>query len=119
PAGLPMLRVDREHTTRALRHLLENAGKYSPAGTAVRVRAEAAGPRVRIIVADAGPGIAPSEQSLIFNKFFRGADHRHRITGSGMGLAIAKALVEAQAGQIGVSSSPAGSTFYVALPACP
>lgn len=117
PDNLPLLRVDREHTIRALRHLLENAGKYSPPGTKVRIRAEAARHNVRITVSDAGPGIKPAEQSLIFNKFFRGADYRHRITGSGMGLSIAKALIEAQAGQIGVTSSPAGTTFYIALPA--
>ena len=115
--NLPLLRVDREHTTRALRHLLENAGKYSPPGTKVRIRAEAAGLHVRISVSDAGPGIKPDEQRLIFNKFFRGSDHRHRSTGSGMGLSIAKALIEAQAGQIAVTSSPAGTTFYIALPA--
>jgi K+-sensing histidine kinase KdpD len=117
PERVPRVRVDREQTTRALRHLLENAGKYSPAGTAVRIRAEAAGSQVRIAVSDAGPGIEPKEQSLVFNKFFRGAGHRHRTPGSGMGLAIAKALVEAQAGQIGVSSSPSGTTFFIVLPA--
>jgi two-component system, OmpR family, sensor histidine kinase KdpD len=115
--GLPRLRADRQRTAQALRHLLENAGKYSAPGTPVHVRAEAEPNAVRISVIDHGQGIAPGEEKLIFDKFFRGASQRHSVTGSGMGLAIAKVLVEAQAGQIGVNSTPgAGSVFYLRLP---
>jgi two-component system sensor histidine kinase KdpD len=75
--------------------LLENAAKYSPAETPITITAEPAGKMVSISVADRGPGIDDMEQSLIFEKFYRGRDQRYRIQGTGMGLAIAKAIVEA------------------------
>jgi two-component system, OmpR family, sensor histidine kinase KdpD len=118
PDGTLRMRADRERTAQALRCLLENAGKYSGPGTPVRIKAEPEAHAVRISVIDHGPGIAPGEEKLIFDKFFRGSEQRHRVAGSGMGLAIAKVLVEAQGGQIGVSSGPAGgSAFFLRLPA--
>jgi two-component system sensor histidine kinase KdpD len=68
-------------------------------------------------VADRGPGIDDYEQGLIFDKFYRGRDQRLRVEGTGMGLAIAKAIVEAHGGQIGVTSQLGhGSVFYFNLP---
>jgi two-component system sensor histidine kinase KdpD len=68
-------------------------------------------------VSDRGPGIDDFEQSLIFEKFYRGRDQRLRVQGTGMGLAIAKAIVEAHGGKIGLTSQPgAGSVFYFTLP---
>jgi two-component system, OmpR family, sensor histidine kinase KdpD len=113
---LPQVQIDRERTSEALRHLLENAGKYSACGTRVCVRAESEPGAIRISVIDQGPGIAPGEEALIFDKFFRGTRQHHRVRGSGMGLAIAKVIVEAQGGQIGVTSTPGGSVFYLRLP---
>lgn len=115
--GLPKVHIDPERTTQALRHLLENAGKYSPGGTPVHVRAEADPDAVRISVIDHGPGIPPGDEKLIFDKFFRGAAQRHSIAGSGMGLAIAKVLIESQGGQIGfMRAAEGGSAFYIRLP---
>ena len=68
-------------------------------------------------VADRGPGIDDFEQSLIFDKFYRGQNQRMQIQGTGMGLAIAKAIAEAHGGQIGVTSQRGhGSVFYFTLP---
>ena len=68
-------------------------------------------------VADQGPGIGDAELSLIFDKFYRGADQRYRVQGTGMGLPIAKAIVEAHGGTIGVVSQlNHGSVFSFSLP---
>jgi len=68
-------------------------------------------------VADHGPGIDEFEQGLIFEKFYRGRDLRYRVQGTGMGLAIAKAIVEAHGGTISVTSQLGhGSVFAVSLP---
>ena len=76
-----------------------------------------AGKMVRLSVADRGPGIDDMEQSLIFEKFYRGRDQRYRVQGTGMGLAIAKAIVEAHGGTIGVTSQlGSGSVFHFTVP---
>ena len=118
PESLPMVVVDEGRIAEVLVQLLENAAKYSPAGTAITVAAEAAGASVRISVADQGPGIDDMEQSLIFEKFYRGRDQRYRVQGTGMGLAIAKAIVEAHHGTIDVVSQlGSGSVFTFTVPA--
>jgi two-component system, OmpR family, sensor histidine kinase KdpD len=118
PAGLPNVRVDADRIRDVLLHLLENAAKYSPPGAPIRITAEAEGSKaVRMSVADAGAGIDDFEQTLIFDKFYRGRDQRYRIQGTGMGLAIAKAIVEAHGGQIGVvSQREHGSVFWFTVP---
>ena len=98
-------------------NLMENAAKYSPPGSPVDVTAAEDGDQVLIRVADKGPGIDPAEQSLIFEKFYRGRAQASRLPGTGMGLAISRAIVEAHRGTIGVSSTIGqGSTFTVSLP---
>jgi two-component system sensor histidine kinase KdpD len=80
------------------------------------VTADAAAGLVRVSVADAGPGIAEAEQARIFDKFYRGRRQRS-IPGTGMGLAIAKAIVEAHGGTISVASRAGqGSVFSFTLP---
>ena len=117
--GLPRIRMDKERITEVIRHLLENAAKYSPEGTRIHVTAEEAGRNVRVSVADHGPGIDDFEQSLIFEKFYRGRGQRG-IQGTGMGLPIAKAIIEAHGGSIGVTSQLGrGSVFYFSLVALP
>ena len=118
PESLPPIRVDLERIAEVLSQLLENAAKYSPAGTPITISAEPAGKMVSISVADRGPGIDDMEQSLIFEKFYRGRDQRYRVQGTGMGLAIAKAIVEAHGGTIGVTSQlGSGSVFHFTVPA--
>jgi len=118
PDSLPPVRVDLERIAEVLVQLLENAAKYSPPSTPITISAEPAGKMVCISVADRGPGIDDMEQSLIFDKFYRGRDQRYRVQGTGMGLAIAKAIVEAHGGTIGVTSQlGSGSVFHFTVPA--
>ena len=114
---LPPVRVDLERVAEVLVQLLENAVKYSPGGTPLTITAEQKGKMVSISVADRGPGIDDMEQPLVFEKFYRGRDQRYRVQGTGMGLAIAKAIVEAHGGTIGVTSQlGSGSVFYFTVP---
>jgi two-component system, OmpR family, sensor histidine kinase KdpD len=118
PESLPSVRIDLERIAEVLVQLLENAAKYSPAGTSITISAEPTGKMVDLSVADRGPGIDDMEQSLIFEKFYRGRDQRYRVQGTGMGLAIAKAIVEAHGGTIGVTSQlDSGSVFHFTVPA--
>jgi two-component system sensor histidine kinase KdpD len=117
PNNLPPVRVDIERITEVIVHLLANAGKYSPPGTPIHVTAELKDSQLITSVADHGPGIDEIEQQMIFEKFYRGRDQRMIIPGTGMGLAIAKAIVELHGGKIGVTSQVGqGSLFYFSLP---
>ncbi len=117
PAGLPAARMDSAHIKEVLVHLLENAAKYSPAGAPIRITAEAKDETLVTSIADRGPGIDDFEQSLVFEKFYRGRNQRVQVHGTGMGLAICKAIVEAHGGHLGVTSQLGhGSVFYFSLP---
>jgi two-component system sensor histidine kinase KdpD len=118
PPGLPHVFADVARAREALVHLIDNANRYSPAGQPIIVTAERSGDFVAISVADRGAGIDSLEQALIFQKFYRGKDQRYAIEGTGMGLPIAKAIVEAHGGTIGVTSQLGqGSVFTFTLPA--
>jgi len=117
PKDLPPVRMDLDRITEVLTQLLDNAGKYSPAGSPIRVMAEVRGNELVTSVADRGPGIDELEQEMIFEKFFRGRNQRMLIQGTGMGLPIAKAIVELHGGKIGLTSQlDRGSVFYFSLP---
>jgi len=117
PEGLPQVSMDQELVRRVLRHLIENAIKYSPAKTPLEIMAEVADERLLVHIADHGMGIEPSEQPFIFDKFFRGSNQRERVEGSGMGLAIAKAILTAHGGGIELKSEPGeGAIFTFWLP---
>jgi two-component system sensor histidine kinase KdpD len=117
PGDLPPVRMDLERITEVLTQLLDNATKYSPPRTPIHVTAELRGSEVLTSVADHGPGIDPMEQEMIFEKFYRGRNQRMLIQGTGMGLPIAKAIVELHGGKIGVTSQiGSGSVFYFSLP---
>ena len=114
---LPKVRMDLQRLREVLMHLLENAGKYSEPGVPIKVTSEVKGDRLVTSVADRGPGIDSFEQSLIFEKFYRGQNQRYTAPGTGMGLAIAKVIVEAHGGTIGVVSQlGSGSVFSFSLP---
>jgi two-component system sensor histidine kinase KdpD len=116
-ATLPEVRMDVQRIREVLMHLLENAGKYSEPGVPIKVTSEVKGDRLVTSVADRGPGIDSFEQSLIFEKFYRGQHQRYTAPGTGMGLAIAKVIVEAHGGTIGVVSQlGSGSVFSFSLP---
>jgi two-component system sensor histidine kinase KdpD len=117
PEDLPPVVFDFELIVNVLRQLLENAGKYSPPAAPVQISVERFDGTARINVADRGPGIDELEQALIFDKFYRGKDNRYSVQGTGMGLAIAKAVVEAHGGTISVTSQLGqGSVFSFTLP---
>jgi two-component system, OmpR family, sensor histidine kinase KdpD len=117
PNELPLVRADAERIQEVLRHLIGNAAKYSSPDTLIRISGEVKDGMISTSVADRGPGIDDFEQSRIFEKFYRGQNHRLQVQGTGMGLAIAKAIVEAHGGQIGVTSQVGhGSVFYFTLP---
>jgi two-component system sensor histidine kinase KdpD len=116
-ADLPKVRMDLARIREVLMHLLENAGKYSDPGVPIKVASEVMDDRLVTSVADRGPGIDSFEQSLIFEKFYRGQHQRYTAPGTGMGLAIAKVIVEAHGGTIGVVSQlGSGSVFSFSLP---
>jgi len=118
--SLPKVHLDRTRIVKVLLHLIENAANYSPAGTPIILSAEATGRCVMVSVADRGPGIDDLERMMIFDKFYRGESQRFRVQGTGMGLAIAKAIVEAHHGAISVTSQLGqGSVFSFTLPVSP
>jgi two-component system sensor histidine kinase KdpD len=117
PDGLPRASMDLGRITEVLVHLLENAGKYSPPETPIHVTAEQRDSEMIVSVADHGSGVDDMEQAMIFEKFYRGRKLRSTVQGTGMGLAIAKAIVELHGGKIGVISQLGrGSVFYFSLP---
>jgi two-component system sensor histidine kinase KdpD len=116
PDDLPMARFDLRRIQEVIAHLLDNAGKYAATGTPIHISAEVCDGKLRTSVADHGPGIDEFEQGLIFDKFYRGRGQR-AVHGTGMGLAICKAILEAHGGSIGVTSQLGhGSVFYFTLP---
>jgi signal transduction histidine kinase len=120
PAGEPLtVRGDRDRLAQVVGNLLSNAIKYSPDGGVVEVSATAIGDEAWIWVRDEGLGIPGGHQEQIFTKFFRGDVGRELgISGTGLGLVLARQIVEAHGGHIGFESeSGRGSTFWLQLPA--
>jgi K+-sensing histidine kinase KdpD len=119
--GLPAVRVDARAVAEVVYTLLDNAAKYSPEGTRIGVRAEGAGDgTVRLSVEDEGPGVPFELRERVFDKFFRAMrdGDASAPTGAGMGLAIAKGIVEAHGGRVWIEgvAGPSGSRVVVALP---
>ena len=121
--GLPAVRVDDRAVAEVVYTLVDNAAKYSPAGTNINVAAESTDQQtVQLSVEDEGPGIPVELRERVFDKFFRamrdGDSGTHQPSGTGMGLAIAKGIVEAHGGHIRIESNPVnrGSRVVVTLP---
>jgi two-component system sensor histidine kinase KdpD len=115
---LPPAECDPELVQQVVKHLIENAFKYSPEAAPLALSAVRKGEKIVIGVADGGAGIDEDERARIFDKFFRGRRFRFETKGTGMGLAIAKGIVEAHGEKIWVESEPGqGSAFYFSLPA--
>jgi signal transduction histidine kinase len=121
PSDSPLVQADPTHLARVVRNLLENAVKYSPQGGLIVVRGETQPQQILISIADQGIGIAPEHLNRLFEKFFRVRTDATRSTiGSGLGLPIARTIVEAHGGKIWAESEMGrGSTFYVTLPLTP
>ncbi|MBD0338244.1 MAG: CHASE3 domain-containing protein [Thermoleophilia bacterium] len=117
PDGPLVVEGDTGRLAQVFANLISNAIKYSPQGGAVDVFGEEDDGVVRIRVRDQGFGIPPEVGDQIFTKFFRGSAAAHGIPGSGLGLALARSIIEAHGGSIGFESVPGqGTTFTVALP---
>lgn len=116
-AELPSVQADPERLAQALGNLLSNAIRYTPAGGQVSVHALRADGALRIEVQDNGPGIAADEIEVIFQPFKRGKSARRFPEGMGLGLSIARDLVRAHGGELGVVSAPGeGSRFIIEIP---
>ena len=121
-AGLPAVRIDPQRIEQVLVNLLSNALRHTPEGGAVQVTIERGSDKnLMVSVGDSGPGVPAEEQSNIFERFYRidkGRARREDQAGSGLGLAVARSIVEAHGGAIGVESAPGqGARFWFALPA--
>ena len=116
PAGEVRVLADARFMSQVLVNLLSNASKYSPEGECIRLRVAEARTMVRFEVHDRGPGIPPERQAGLFDRFYR-AQPRGEQPGVGLGLAIARGIVEAHGGTIGVASEPGkGTCVWFTLP---
>jgi two-component system sensor histidine kinase KdpD len=118
PGNLPLLFLDGVLMEQVFFNLLENAGRYTPAGSHIEITARVEDKRVKIRVADNGPGLPPGTEARVFEKFFRGSistgDERR---GAGLGLAICQAIIEAHGGRISARNRPGGGAeFAISLP---
>ena len=125
PADLPPIQADADRLGQIVRNLLINALRHTPPGGTVTVTASRAGDGVQVAVADTGEGIAPEDLPRVFDRFWRADPARARSAGreqpwaggTGLGLAVAQSLVQAQGGRIWVESTPEqGSTFRFTMP---
>jgi signal transduction histidine kinase len=118
PPGVDILNMDVQRIGRVLNNLISNALQYTTQGGSVSVRVEQAVDAIRVEVSDTGKGISQEDLPHIFERFYRGDKSRNRTTGgAGLGLAIAKGIVEAHGGKIGVESTPGkGARFSFTLP---
>ncbi|MDP9310447.1 MAG: ATP-binding protein [Chloroflexota bacterium] len=118
PPSFPPVHADEERIRMVLANLLSNAVKYSPQGGVVRVGGWTEGDQALIYVSDQGVGIAPEDQQRVFERFYRVDNSLGRQTqGAGLGLYLARAIVEAHGGQLRVESQPGrGSRFIFTLP---
>ena len=116
PRDLPLVEFDATLIERVLYNLLDNAGKYTPEGTLIRVAAEASKGQLLMTVSDNGPGVPQAQREAIFEKFVRGS-RESATPGVGLGLAIGRAIVEAHRGKIWAEDNPGGGVrFAFTLP---
>jgi two-component system sensor histidine kinase KdpD len=117
PQDLPPVSADAGLIRLVIRQIVGNALKYSQGDAPIRLTARVEEDCVAVSIADRGPGIPPEEQQRIFDKYYRGQQGRDHLTGMGLGLPIARTVVEAHDGRIWVESRPGeGATFSFTLP---
>ena len=115
---LVSVKIDKNALKLAVNNLLDNAVKFSPENSEIKVILEKHGEKIMLKIKDDGMGIPKDEQLKIFEKFYRGKDALHfSTTGTGLGLTIVKQIVEAHGGEISVESEPGkGSRFTISIP---
>ena len=117
PEGLSPVESDRDKVKQVLLNLLTNAVKYNRPHGSITVEVTTLPEHIRTRVADTGKGVPPDGAARLFEKFYRAPDSDQYAAGTGLGLPIAKRIVEALGGEIGLLPAGAeGSTFYVDLP---
>ncbi len=116
PEDLPSVPLDYVQIDQVLSNLIDNSVKYSPEGTEIRISARLEGDGVQVEVANQGPAIPEEAVAHIFEPFYRVENDRRQPNGTGLGLAVAKALVEAHGGAIWAISGPDGTSFFFRLP---
>jgi two-component system sensor histidine kinase KdpD len=117
PTPQMLVRLDPQVTAAAVAHLLENAAQYSPENLPIDLVATVGGEGLRIAVRDHGPGIATADLPRLFDRFYRGVAAKGRVSGTGMGLAIARGLLAAEQGQVWAENCPdGGARFTVVVP---
>jgi two-component system sensor histidine kinase KdpD len=115
PADLPLVRIDALLMERVFFNLLENAVKYTPEETPVEISGWITQQELMLEVADRGPGLAPGDEELVFEKFYQASVGSAR--GVGLGLTICRSIIEAHGGRIWAANRPGGgSTFRFTLP---
>jgi two-component system sensor histidine kinase KdpD len=113
-----LVRLDPRLTASALAHLLENAAQYTPPGSSIAVNISVIPDGLEITVRDHGQGIDPADLPHVFDRFYRGRAAPRRISGTGMGLSIARGLLAAERGSIAVENCPdGGARFTIVVPA--
>jgi len=113
--GMPPVRADRQRTMQVVSNLVGNAIKFTPPGGRITVRARRAGGDAVVCVEDSGAGIAPEDLPHVFERFYQAKNQRR--TGAGLGLAIARSIVEAQGGRIWAESRLGhGARFFFTVP---
>ena len=117
PKEFPLVRGDEERLTQVVSNLLSNAIKYASAGGEVQIQGRATPNEVVLCVQDEGPGISPADRTRVFDRFFRSADTARSTQGAGLGLFLAKAVVEAHGGRIWVDEKVEhGARICFAIP---
>ncbi len=114
-----MAKANEDKMEQVIINLVNNALNFTPAGGVVGAKIDKSGDQIRISIRDSGPGIPETEQSLVWERFYKSDPSRNREqSGSGLGLAIVRGIVELHGGKVGVQSVPGkGSTFWFTVPA--
>lgn len=118
PTEFPLVIADEDRVTQVLNNLISNAVKYSAHGGTIQINGQASEGEIRLCVRDDGPGIAPKDVPFIFDRFYRSNDAAENTKGTGLGLYLAKAIVEAHGGRIWVDEriKKKGASICFTLP---
>jgi two-component system sensor histidine kinase KdpD len=111
PRDLPLVKIDAVLIERVLVNLFENVSKYTPPGSTVTLSAQVIADRLRVSVADDGPGLPPGREEAVFQKFTRG-ERESSTPGVGLGLAICRAIIESHQGKISAAQRPGGGAIF-------
>ena len=115
--SLPKVNVDAELFVLMMKQLLDNATKYSPPGSPIRISAESSADSIRIRIHNQGSGLTENERTMVFERFYRTPGARQKTAGTGLGLAIVQDIVRAHGGYVDVESEPGvGTEFSIRLP---